>query len=38
MVLIGLLFHLVSFDVKIVLQNVKNLMSVSKNHVNYLKW
>ena len=35
-VLIGLLFHSVSFHVKIVLQNVKNLTAVSKNHVNYL--
>ena len=37
MVLIGLVFHAGSGHVKIVLQKVKNLMSVSKNHVNGLK-
>ena len=37
-VLIGLVFHAGSGHVKIVLQKVKNLMSVSKNHVNYLNW
>ena len=35
-VLISLVFHAGFGHVKIVLQNVKNLMSVSKNHVNYL--
>ena len=37
-VLIGMLFHVVSFHVKSVLQNVKNLISVSKNHANSLNW
>ena len=36
MVLIDLLFHSVSCHVKIVLQNVNNLISVSKNRVNFL--
>ena len=36
--LIGLVFHAGSGHVKIVLQNVKNLMLVTKNHVNYLNW
>ena len=36
--LINLLFHVGFCQVKIVLQEVKNLMSVSKNHVNCLNW
>ena len=38
MVLIGLVFHVGFGHVNYVLQNVKNLMSVSKNHVNFLNW
>ena len=38
MVLIGLVFHAGSGHVKIVLQKVKNPMSISKNHVNGLNW
>ena len=38
MVLIGLLFHPGSCHVKIVLQEVKNMMSVVKDHVNSLNW
>ena len=38
MVLIVFLFHLVSFHLKIVLQNVNNLILVSKNRVKFLKW
>ena len=38
MVLIRLLFHAVSCHVKIVLQNVKNLISGSENCVNFLNW
>ena len=37
-VLIGLLFHVVSFHVNIVTQNVKNLISFLKNHVNFPNW
>ena len=36
--LIVLLFHAVSFHVNIVLQNVKTLIVVSKNHVYCLNW
>ena len=36
--LIGLVFHVGSGHVNIVLQTVKNLMSISKNHVNGLNW
>ena len=36
--LISLLFHAGSCHVKIVLQEVKNLMLVLKNHVNCLNW
>ena len=38
MVFIGMLFHAVSFHVNIVFQNVKNVVSVFENHVNYLNW
>ena len=38
MVLISLVFHAGSGHVKIVLQKVKNMVSVSKNHVNGLNW
>ena len=37
-VLIILLFHSVSFHVNIVLQNVKNMISVSENRVKFLNW
>ena len=37
-VLIGLLLHAISFHVNILLQNVENLIPVSKNHVNFLNW
>ena len=37
-VLIGLLFHSVSYHMNIVLQNVKNLILFSKNCVNFLRW
>ena len=35
-VLVDLLFSAVSCHVNIVLQNLKNLISVSENHVNFL--
>ena len=38
MVLIGLLLHAISFHVKILLQNVKNLIMVVQNHVKFLNW
>ena len=38
MVLIGLLLHVISGHVKIILQNVKNLITVAQNHVNCLNW
>ena len=38
MVLISLLLHAISFHVKILLQNVENLITVSKNHVNFQNW
>ena len=38
MVLIGLLLHAISSHVNILLQNVKNLITVAQNHVNYLNW
>ena len=38
MVLIGLLLHAISFHVKILLQNVKNLITVAQNHVNCINW
>ena len=36
MVLISLVFHAGSFHVKIVLQEVNNMILVLKNHVNFL--
>ena len=36
MVLIGLLLHVIPFHVKIVLQNMKNLILVSENGLNYV--
>ena len=38
MVLIGLLLHVIYCHVNILLQNVENLIMVSKNHVNCLNW
>ena len=38
MVLIELLFHSLSCHVNIVMQNVKNLIFVSENHVNCINW
>ena len=38
MVLIGLLLHAIYGHVKILFQNVKNLIMVAQNHVNFLKW
>ena len=35
-VLISLLLHAISCYVKILLQNVENLILVSRNHVNFL--
>ena len=37
-VLISLLLHAISFHVKILFQNVENLITVSKNHVSFLNW
>ena len=37
-VVISLVFHSVSCHVKIVMQNVKNMISVLENHVNFPKW
>ena len=37
-VLINLLLHAISCHVKILLQNVENLITISENHVNYLNW
>ena len=37
-VLISLLLHVISCHVKILLQNVENLIMVLKNHVDYLNW
>ena len=37
-VLINLLLHVISCHVKILLQNVKNLITVAQKHVNFLNW